>query len=195
MLKKAKSSKRRAFYKSPPPKRAADILSADQKRASGILPEDPSSQTRSTPQRASGILPEGPSIKAKSVLPAGCRQHVADLPHAHPVATAPFTLREDGSIGAPVPAAPKLPSEGWSGTARSTSSERASGILPENPSSKSVRPASEMHGSTLPRLAFSSDTPFIRLYCGNCLELLDAIAAKYPDGRFDAIFADPPAWP
>jgi hypothetical protein len=25
--------------------------------------------------------------------------------------------------------------------------------------------------------------------------LLDAIAAKYPDGRFDAIFADPPAWP
>ena len=46
--------------------------------------------------------------------------------------------------------------------------------------------------STLPRLLFTSDTPFVRLYCGNCLELLDAIAAKYPDGRFDAIFADPP---
>ncbi|MGA2028787.1 MAG: site-specific DNA-methyltransferase, partial [Verrucomicrobiota bacterium] len=30
------------------------------------------------------------------------------------------------------------------------------------------------------------------LYHGNCLELLDAIAAKYPEGRFDAIFADPP---
>jgi site-specific DNA-methyltransferase (adenine-specific) len=30
------------------------------------------------------------------------------------------------------------------------------------------------------------------LYHGNCLELLDAIAAKYPQGRFDAIFADPP---
>jgi site-specific DNA-methyltransferase (adenine-specific) len=27
------------------------------------------------------------------------------------------------------------------------------------------------------------------LYHGNCL---DAIAAKYPEGRFDAIFADPP---
>jgi hypothetical protein len=26
-------------------------------------------------------------------------------------------------------------------------------------------------------------------------ELLDAIAAKYPEGRFDCIFADPPAWP
>jgi len=179
--KKAKSSKRRAFYKSPPPKRAADILSADQKRASGILPEDPSLQTRSTPQRASGILPEDPSLKAKSVLPAGRRQHVADLPHAHPVSSASFVLREDGSIGAPN-----------SDSARSTSSERASGILPEDPSSKSVRPASETHGSTLPRLIFTSDAPFVRLYCGNCLELLDAIAAKYPDGRFDAIFADPP---
>jgi site-specific DNA-methyltransferase (adenine-specific) len=30
------------------------------------------------------------------------------------------------------------------------------------------------------------------LYHGNCLELLDAIAAKYPADRFDAIFADPP---
>ena len=44
----------------------------------------------------------------------------------------------------------------------------------------------------MPRLLFTSDAPFVRLYCGNCLELLDAIAAKYPDGRFDAIFADPP---
>ena len=30
------------------------------------------------------------------------------------------------------------------------------------------------------------------MYHGNCLELLDAISAKYPEGRFDAIFADPP---
>ncbi|HTI99637.1 MAG TPA: DNA methyltransferase [Dongiaceae bacterium] len=43
-----------------------------------------------------------------------------------------------------------------------------------------------------PRLLFTSDTPWLRLYQGNCLELLDAIAAKYPEGRFDAIFADPP---
>jgi site-specific DNA-methyltransferase (adenine-specific) len=41
-------------------------------------------------------------------------------------------------------------------------------------------------------LVFSSDAPFIRLYHGNSLELLDAIAAKYPEGRFDCIFADPP---
>ena len=173
MPKKAKSSKRRAFYKSPPPKRAADILSADQKRASGILPEDPSLQTRSTPQRASGILPEDPSLKAKSVLPAGRRQHVADLPHAHPVATSHFTLREDGSIGAPA-----------SGTACSK--------LPPNAVLEAGAPPSTLNPqpSTLPRLIFSSEK--IWLYCGNCLELLDAIAAKYPDGRFDAIFADPP---
>ncbi len=43
-----------------------------------------------------------------------------------------------------------------------------------------------------PRLVFNSEKPFLRLYHGNCLELLDAIAAKYPEGRFDAIFADPP---
>ena len=49
-----------------------------------------------------------------------------------------------------------------------------------------------MLGAPVPRLIFSSDSPFVRLYCGNSLELLDAIAAKYPDGRFDAIFADPP---
>ncbi len=41
-------------------------------------------------------------------------------------------------------------------------------------------------------MVYQSESPFLRLYHGNCLELLDAIAAKYPDGRFDAIFADPP---
>jgi site-specific DNA-methyltransferase (adenine-specific) len=43
-----------------------------------------------------------------------------------------------------------------------------------------------------PELIFSHESPFLRLYHGNCLELLDAIAAKYREGRFDAIFADPP---
>jgi site-specific DNA-methyltransferase (adenine-specific) len=43
-----------------------------------------------------------------------------------------------------------------------------------------------------PRLAFRDDARSIWLYHGNCLELLDAIAAKYPEGRFDCIFADPP---
>jgi len=43
-----------------------------------------------------------------------------------------------------------------------------------------------------PRLAYGDDARGVWLYHGNCLELLDAIAAKYPDGRFDCIFADPP---
>jgi site-specific DNA-methyltransferase (adenine-specific) len=42
-------------------------------------------------------------------------------------------------------------------------------------------------------LVFSSDSPFVRLYHGNSLELLDAIHARYGDaGRFDCIFVDPP---
>ena len=89
-----------------------------------------------------------------------------DLPHAHPIAPAYFALCENGQIqsSAAVPAA----------------------------SSDSLNQSRRDACATLPRLAFSSDNPFIRLYHGNSLELLDAIAAKYPEGRFDAIFADPP---
>jgi site-specific DNA-methyltransferase (adenine-specific) len=134
--KKSKPAKRRAFYKSPPPK------------------------------RASGILPEDPSSKIKSVLPAGRRQHVADLPHAHPIAPSHFTLREDGAIN----------TVGTHSTASLTSPKKDIGDAVER----------------VPTLIFTSDAPFVRLYHGNSLELLDAIAAKYPEGRFDAIFADPP---
>ena len=87
------------------------------------------------------------------------------MAHAHSVATAPFTLREDGSI------AP----------------QSSAGVSPAQPTAPTTG-----RRDACPTLNFSSDTPFIRLYHGNCLELLDAIAAKYPDGRFDAIFADPP---
>jgi len=43
-----------------------------------------------------------------------------------------------------------------------------------------------------PVLLFHDEIHGIWLYRGNCFELLDAIAAKYPEGRFDCIFADPP---
>jgi site-specific DNA-methyltransferase (adenine-specific) len=47
--------------------------------------------------------------------------------------------------------------------------------------------------SDLPRLVYSDSARGLWLYHGNCLELLDAIYAKYgAAGRFDAIFADPP---
>lgn len=43
-----------------------------------------------------------------------------------------------------------------------------------------------------PQLAFHDQEHGVWIYHGNSLELLDAIAVKYPDGRFDCIFADPP---
>ena len=39
---------------------------------------------------------------------------------------------------------------------------------------------------------FSDNRSGIFLYEGDCLEVLDKIAHKYPDGCFDMIFADPP---
>ncbi len=44
----------------------------------------------------------------------------------------------------------------------------------------------------LPTPDYADEKRGIRLYHGNCLELLDRLAAAYPDGLFDVIFADPP---
>jgi site-specific DNA-methyltransferase (adenine-specific) len=41
-------------------------------------------------------------------------------------------------------------------------------------------------------LVHGDDRKAIWLYQGDCLEVLDAVAAKYPEGCFDMIFADPP---
>jgi len=70
--------------------------------------------------------------------------------------------------------------------------------LREDGSIETVGQASSLSPSstpqlTTPQLIYSSDSPFVRLYHGNCFELLDAIHARYGDaGRFDCIFADPP---
>ena len=133
-----RSRKSKPFYKSPPPKpgRASRDESREPKKVGSSRCDD------RTAQRA---------------VPTN------DIPHAHLIPTAPFTLREDGSI------------QSTAETQRRRENE------------------SEKLGASAPlRLTFTSDSPFVRLYHGNCLELLDAIAAKYPEGRFDAIFADPP---
>ena len=57
-----------------------------------------------------------------------------------------------------------------------------------SPPTSDLRPPT----SALPRLVYHDDSRKVWLYHGNSLELLDAIAAKHPEGRFDAIFADPP---
>jgi hypothetical protein len=116
----------------------------------------PSVKNPKTVGRAGG-RPQGPRAETPQ----------SEFHNPHFLAPSHFTLREDGSIGAP-------------------NSDSARPKTPPQPADL------EIGAPAPPRLVFSSESPFIRLYHGNCLELLDAIAAKYPEGRFDAIFADPP---
>ncbi len=49
------------------------------------------------------------------------------------------------------------------------------------------------HNAVVPlRRVHSDNLHSIWLYHGDCLEVLDAVFAKYPEGCFDMIFADPP---
>ena len=41
---------------------------------------------------------------------------------------------------------------------------------------------------------FRNDEFGVWLYQANCIEFMDMLISKYPDGRFDMIFADPPLW-
>jgi site-specific DNA-methyltransferase (adenine-specific) len=104
---------------------------------------------------------------AETGLTTKAQRHKEDSSF-HTIPQSHFTLREDGTIqtdSSPSPL-PSPPGEGES-------------------SSVKMR-------SNVPELIFSHQNPSVYLYHGNCLSLLDAIAAKYPQGRFDAIFADPP---
>jgi site-specific DNA-methyltransferase (adenine-specific) len=100
--------------------------------------------------------------KGKSNLNSG-----DDFVHAKIIPPSHFQLREDGSVRT-------------TSTSSQISNQGRGGTHPYQ------------NAEHVPALIYTSDTPFVRLYHGNSLELLDAIAAKYPDGRFDAIFADPP---
>jgi len=42
------------------------------------------------------------------------------------------------------------------------------------------------------KLAYRDDAAGIWLYQGDCIEVLEELNKRYPEGRFDAIFADPP---
>ncbi len=52
--------------------------------------------------------------------------------------------------------------------------------------------AMESTGTSPNKLSFSEPGRGVYLYQANCLELMDAIYAKHPEGCFDMIFADPP---
>lgn len=50
----------------------------------------------------------------------------------------------------------------------------------------------ESSKNSLNHCVFSSNEYRIWLYDANCLEMMDILIGKYPRGRFDMIFADPP---
>lgn len=108
------------------------------------------------------MLPRRPNKKADPQVSPTSEEEIGQ-----PLPATHFELREDGSI-------------------------QSHPQIAQNSADSKNKSASIGEIGGQPRLIFSSDNPFVRLYHGNCLELLDAVAAKYPDGRFDAIFADPP---
>ncbi|MBX7244647.1 MAG: site-specific DNA-methyltransferase [Candidatus Sumerlaeaceae bacterium] len=107
---------------------------------------------------------------------------------ADPVLTTAFTLRDDGEIE-------PTPESGSGVPPPVTVAPSGNANAPVGPNSELSTQNSELQLSppvAPPRLAYRDEAAGIFLYHGNCLELLDAIAAKYPGGRFDCIFADPP---
>ena len=91
------------------------------------------------------------------------------------IAPSHFELREDGQI------------VGVSGPG-----SRLSGTNSLDAKRQTPDPQFQAPDPITPKLVYHDDARKSWLYQGNSLELLDAIAAKYHDGRFDAIFADPP---
>ncbi|HZV36353.1 MAG TPA: DNA methyltransferase, partial [Verrucomicrobiae bacterium] len=59
------------------------------------------------------------------------------------------------------------------------------------PTSETQNPELGTRNSAL-HLVYENPAHGLWLYNDNCLAVLDAIYTKYPEGRFDCIFADPP---
>ena len=55
-----------------------------------------------------------------------------------------------------------------------------------------LRDAEVFETAQVAACAFENAEKGVRLYRANCLEFMDNLAARYPGGRFEAIFADPP---
>ena len=95
-----------------------------------------------------------------------------DLPHARTLEPRHFEIRDDWTIQKTEVASP--------------ASYRTP--VSANGSTESAVAAVQ----TVPKIIFSQQSPFLCLYHGDCFQVLDSVAAKHPEGRFDAIFADPP---
>lgn len=55
-----------------------------------------------------------------------------------------------------------------------------------------LRDAGAFETTPVAACAFENAEKGVRLYRANCLEFMDDLSARYPEGRFEAIFADPP---
>lgn len=84
-------------------------------------------------------------------------------------------------------------------SAKAEARRRAAAVPTDYPTHDDIfRPADAIVADDTPgilqpsRLAWSDDARGLYLYHGDCLEVMDTIATKHPDGVFDLIFADPP---
>ena len=171
MSKKSKQSKRR-------PREVKAARQDLQDSQDSIHPEPPVHPVKKVvplyrqkpprPRRETRDESREPKSKGRAALPRSQAEQqlgpTTEFRHPHFLGPAHFELREDGSI------AP---------------STRLSPPVGEKVVADRIR-------GNVPRLVFHDASHRLWLYHGNSLELLDAIAAKYPEGRFDAIFADPP---
>jgi hypothetical protein len=131
------------------------------------------------PKNRNGSRPQGPRKSKLIYRSKPPKKTDAGFVHATPVVPAHFELREDGTIQA-------TPSR------REESEIKVGSSRYDDRTAQRAIPTKDAR-STIPALVFRDDTHGLWLYHGNCLELLDAIYAKYGDaGRFDTIFADPP---
>ena len=140
-------------------------------KKSQSAPAKPKPLYRRKPSKAASPKSKAHSLKPDTPTTLDLGHETLDFPNAHPISPSHFELREDGSI---------------------VSEGRAPRVPNQNPPDESGTRVTRPSENALPKLTFHDASHRLWLYHGNCLELLDAIAAKYPEGRFDAIFADPP---
>jgi len=107
-----------------------------------------------------------------------------------PLAKLPIiSLQVSNKATDPPPKPPMAMDEPTTMAAGSRVSLGDDGTIVPVPASPGLSGAAE---ADLPRLALHEPVRGLWLYQGDSFELLDAFASKYPEGRFDAVFADPP---
>lgn len=100
--------------------------------------------------------------------------------------------KSQSSSGTPVPVSGQALDELLVGAETNSNQARSKKSVLEADRSALLMESTGIQPSSPPCLIHGDDSHGLWLYHGNCLELLDGIAAESPEGRFDMIFADPP---